>query len=160
MKKNLAIFSMIAVLFLVSCGKGYQYKQISQGVNQKSIEQELGKEPDSTKEEAGMTYLQYDACPYMDYKGTTTYCLTDDALNYSKWEYLAENSQDAQDAYQAIKTDFEMQYGEGEETKDEGTFWVCAWYLGTESTVSLTCTSESQEFQVSILSTIKDEQNE
>lgn len=154
MKKKLAIFSIAAVLFLISCGNNYHYQQIAKGANQETIEKELGKQPDSTKEEMGMTYLQYDACPYLNYKGIATYCLMDDVLNFSKWEYAAESSQDAQGVYSAVKKDLEKQYGEGEETTDNGTFWVCAWYIDTESTISLTCTSSSNEFQVAVLSTV------
>lgn len=160
MRKKLAIFSIATLLFLASCGNGFQYKQIAKGTNQDFIEQELGKKPDSTKEETGSTYLQYDTCPYQDYKGTAIYCLTDDALNYSKWEYPAESSQNAKDAYQAIKESLQKQYGNGEETTDEETFWVCTWNLSTESTVSLTCTSANHEFKVSILSTITEGKKE
>lgn len=154
MKKKLAIFSIAAVLFLISCGNNYHYQQIAKGANQETIEKELGKQPDSTKEEMGMTYLQYDACPYLNYKGIATYCLTDDVLNFSKWDYAAESSQDAQGVYSAVKKDLEKQYGEGEETTDNGTFWVCAWYPDNESSISLTCTSSSNEFQVAVLSTV------
>lgn len=158
MRKKLAIFSIAAVLFLAACGKGFQYKQIAVGTNQESIEKELGKKPDSTKEETGMTYLQYDTCSYLDYKGTATYCLTEDALNYSKWEYPAESSQNAKDAYKAAKENLQKEYGDGEENTDNETFWVCSWYLDKESTISLTCTSASNEYTVAILSTITGEE--
>ena len=154
MKKKLALFSIMVILLLTSCGNSYRYQQIAKGANQKTIEDTMGKAPDDSREESGMTFLEYKECPYLDYKGTGTYCLTEDALNYSKWEYASDTTKGAKDAYSVIKADLQKQYGEGEETTDNGEFWVCSWYISEDSTVSLTCTTANSEFTVSLLSTV------
>lgn len=138
MKKILLFVLCFNIALLSSCGKTYTYSEMKSGSSIQEIKQSLGKDPaKETTDKNGNEFITYEDCPYLGYKGTSTYCFSDDKMQFSKWEYKNEDASKAKEVYDKIVDEKQKKYGTGKDTQSEGVY-MCNWNEGTNS-IALTC---------------------
>lgn len=138
MKKIITFFLCLNLVLLSSCGKTYTYSETKSGSSIQEIKQSLGKDPaKETTDKNGNEFITYEDCPYLGYKGTSTYCFSDDKMQFSKWEYKNEDASKAKEVYDKIVDEKQKKYGTGKDTQSEGVY-MCNWNEGTNS-IALTC---------------------
>ena len=150
MKKKLALLLLLCFTFLTACSNKYEYKEIGTGANKEALVDSLGKDPsDTTTDENGNEFLSYEACPYLGYEGTSTYCLSDDKLAFTKWEYAAKDYEDGKAVYDKIVAEKNEKYGTGSASDTEKKLHLCSWNTNGNS-IAVTCITEDGKTVVTL----------
>ncbi|MBQ4530516.1 MAG: hypothetical protein IJA36_07900 [Lachnospiraceae bacterium] len=148
--KMLATFFLICSLLISACNKKIaevDYKELSYASTKEQLVQTVGSEPDEEEkaEDGSITYV-YKKSKYLDYTGQMDYYSVNDAILYSRWEYVADDLEKGKKVYQEICKDLEIKYGKGE----ENTATFSTTFVSTGKTVIVSYLEQDKQMTISI----------
>lgn len=153
------LFILVFTVFLTSCSAKYQYQTIEIGTSEEDVVASMHKDASYSKDENENKILTFEECPYLGKKGTATYSLSNNALQFSKWEYSGEDREEAKKLYDDICNEKAKIHGNGNVLSNENDTYMTNWNTD-EAAVSVSCLKNEEEYVVSLLEIVATSTND
>lgn len=140
-------------MLLTACSPKYQYQTITTGTSEDDVIALMHKDASNSEDKNESRFLTFEECPYLGTKGTATYSFSNNALQFSKWEYSTKDSGEAKELYDKVCSEKTKSHGTGNVLSNENNIYMTNWNT-EEASVSVSCLKNGEQVVVSLLEII------